>query len=93
MKLIIKINEGISIFADERQYIVKIKTTPEQRFDKQETWYLSTLDMCFQEIFDYLCKKRLADNKNKTLAEVREILIETKREILEIMRPFTELKS
>lgn len=89
MKLIIKINKEISIFADGHQYIVKIKGAPEQRLDKQETWYFPTLDMCFQEIFNYLCKKRLADNETKTLNEVRNTILETKREILEIMEPFT----
>ena len=93
MKLITKINEEITIFADEHQYIVKVKTRPNQRVDKQVTWYFPTLDMCFQEIFDYLCKKRLADNENKTLNEVRNTILETKREILEIMEPFVDVKS
>lgn len=93
MKLITKINEEVSIFADEHQYVVKIKTTPNQRLDKQITGYFPTLDICFQEIFEYLCKKRLADNENKTLKEVRDIILRTKREIFEIMKPFVELKS
>jgi len=45
------------------------------------------------EIFDYLRKKRLADNENKTLKEVRDIILKTKKEILEIMEPFVDVKS
>jgi len=63
MKLITRINEKISIFADENQFIVKIRSKPNLRIDKQETWYFPTLDMCFQEIFGHLCRKRLTNKK------------------------------
>jgi hypothetical protein len=91
MKLVTKINEEISIFADQNQFIVKVRSKPNQRFDKQETWYFPTLDMCFQEIFDHLCKKRLANGKNKSLKEIAEIILKTREEILKIMEPFTKL--
>jgi hypothetical protein len=92
MKLVTKINEEISIFADESQFIVKVRSKPNQRFDKQETWYFPTLDMCFQEIFDHLCKKRLANGRNKSLKEITEIILKTREEILKIMEPFTKLR-
>jgi len=52
MKLVTKINERISICADEGRFVVKVK--PNQRLDKQESWYFPTLDMCFKESYDTL---------------------------------------
>jgi hypothetical protein len=92
MKLVAKINERISIYADENQFVVKVRSKPNQRLDKQESWYFPTLDMCFQEIFDYLCRKRLADGRNKSLKEVAEIILKTREEILKIMEPFVKLR-
>lgn len=92
MKLVTEISEEISIFADENQFVVKVRSKPNQRFDKQETWYFPTLDICFHEIFDYFCKKKLTDGRKKSLKEIAEIILETKKEILEIMKPFVELK-
>ena len=92
MKLITKINKKISIWADENQYIVRIQRDKNPDMKHSENWYLPTLDMCFQEIFDYLCKKRLSQGKEKSLEEVRDITLKTKEEISEIMKPFTEVK-
>jgi hypothetical protein len=48
--------------------------------------------MCFQDVFEYLCRKRLANGKNKSLREIAEIILKTKEEILKIMEPFVRLK-
>jgi hypothetical protein len=48
--------------------------------------------MCFQEIFEYLCRKKLANGKNKNLKEVAEIILKTREEILKIMEPFVRLR-
>lgn len=93
MKLITRINEKISIWANTHQYVVRIKKNPNQREKHGEIWYLPTLDSCFTEIFDYLCKERLADDRNKNLKEIAEIILETKKEILKILEPFVNLKS
>jgi len=87
MKRVTRVNEKISIFADENQFIIKIRSKQSQRLDKQRTWYAPTLEMCFREIFEYLCRKRLADGKNKSLEEFTE----TRKEILEIMESFVKL--
>jgi hypothetical protein len=92
MKLVTKINEKISIYADVNQFVVKIRSRSNQRLDKQETWYFPTLDMCFQEIFDYLCRKRVADGRNKSLKKVAEIILKTREEIMKIMKPFVRLR-
>lgn len=87
-KLVVKINQEISIFSDRNQYMVKIcKNT------KPEYSYFPTLDMCFQEIFDYFCKAKLANDKDKEMKEVAEIIWNTRKEILEILKPFAEVKS
>jgi hypothetical protein len=43
MKLVAKINERISIYANENQFVVKVRSKPNQRLDKQESWYFSLL--------------------------------------------------
>ena len=87
MKLITKINELISIWSDQKQYVVKIG-----KGSKPDYWYFPTLDSCFVEIFDYQCKTKLANGKNKTLRDIAEIILNTRKEILEIIAPFQELK-
>ena len=93
MKLICKINERISIWADEHQYVVRIQTNPNQKIKHADSSYFSTLEACFDEIFDHLCRSRLADGQDKDLKEIAKIILMTKKEIMEIMRPFTELKT
>ena len=87
-KLITKINKEITILADKHQYILRINKN-----SKPEYWHLPTLDMCFQEIFDYLCKTNLANGKNKDMEKITKIIWETRKEILEIMKPFVDIKS
>lgn len=93
MKLITRINEKISIWADTHQYTVRIKKNRNQREKHAEVWYLPTLDVCFTEIFDYLCKEQLANGKDKSLKEIAKIILEIKEEILKIMEPFVDLRS
>ena len=87
-KLITKINNKIIILADKHQYIVKIS-----KGSKPEYWHLPTIDMCFQEIFDYLCKTNLASGKNKDMEKIAKIIWKTRKEILEIMKPFVDIKN
>ena len=87
-KLVIKINDQITISSDENQYIVRIHNGK-----RAENRYYPTLDMCFQEIFDHLCKIRLADGKDKKMEEVAKVIKNTKKEILEIMKPFVDIKA
>jgi L-lactate utilization protein LutB len=87
-KLVAKINNKITILADKNQYIVKITEG-----SKPTYCFFPTLDACFQEIFDYLCKKNVADGKNKDIQDIAKIIWETKEQILEIMNPFVDVKS
>jgi len=83
MKLVIKINNNISILSDVKQYVMKVRygKTPEY-------WYFGTLDSCFEETFDHLCKVRLGENKRKEIKEIAKIILETREEIFNIMKPF-----
>jgi len=88
MKLVAKINDKISIWGDRNQFMVKVQKNENS---KPDYWYLPGLDACFTEIFDYLCREKLADGRNKELKEVAQIILDAKKEILEIMAPFVEL--
>jgi len=88
MKLVIKINDKISIWGNRNQFVVKVQ---ENENSKPNYWYLPGLDVCFTEIFEYLCREKLADGRNKELKEVAQIILATKKEILEILAPFVEL--
>lgn len=91
MKLICKLNERISIWADEHQYVVRTQTSPKQKVKHADSSYFSSLESCFEEVFECLCRTRLADGKDKEIKQVAEIITATKKEIANIMRPFTEL--
>lgn len=92
MKLICHINDLISIWADDNQYVVRIKTTPKQNIKHANNSYFPNLAMCFDEIFEHLCRSRLADDSNKDFREIAKIIIVTKQEIQTIMQPFVELR-
>lgn len=91
MKLICKINNRVSIWADEHQYVVRTQTSPKQKMKHADSSYFPSLESCFAEVFDWLCRTRLADGRDKGMKEVAEIIITTKKEIENIMRPFVEL--
>lgn len=91
MKSICNISDLISIWADDRQYIVRRQTNKKQNSKHADSAYFPTLEACFQEVFEILCRERLADGKKKTLKEVVEIIRATRQEIREIMQPFVNL--
>lgn len=92
MKLICKVNQKISIWADEHQYVVRTQTSSKQKMKHADSSYFSSLESCFEEVFEYLCRTRLADGRDKKIKEIAEIIIATKKDIIKIMRPFTELR-
>jgi len=92
MKLICKINERISIWADEHQYVVRAQTSSKQKMKHASNSYFSSLDSCFEEAFENLCRARLADGRDKKIEEVAEIIVAVKKEITDTMRPFVGLR-
>jgi hypothetical protein len=54
--------------------------------------YHATIAGVFEEIFDRETKKKLTKGKLKTMKEIRDIILETKKEINKIMKPFENLE-
>lgn len=71
-KLIIKLDNDISIYANKHEYIVKFQG---------ENWYLPDLPICFQEIFGVKVRHKLIESQAKGMKEVIEIIKNTKKEI------------
>lgn len=70
-KLILKVIDGVEIWADEVCYMVKIDTNPPA--------YYTDLPMCFQEIFEQVLQHRLMENEKKTIDEILSIVKDTKK--------------
>jgi len=84
-KLILKVSDGVEIWGDPRQYMIKFR---DNKGDIQHyrTEYLPDLEMCFREIFENILKNRLMNNKKKTCDEILRIVKETKKEIEKIWK-------
>lgn len=91
MKMICKISELITLWADENQYVVRVQKNASQKMKHAESWYFSSLAQCFEEVFDYLHRHNLTRGEHKSIREVAEIILATKKEILDIMAPFAGL--
>ena len=91
MKIICEVLPGISIWADEHQYVVRVKKSDRQKDKHAECWYFPSLEYCFQEIFDHLCRERLVVGQAKTLPEVAEVVKAVRTEIRSILEPFTSV--
>jgi len=83
MKKVVQINEDIAIWSDSKQYILRIRG--------QHSRYFPELENCFQDMFDYICKKKLSEGKTKTMEQTVKIIKDTKKEIKDIIKPFTKL--
>lgn len=87
MKLAIKINKRISIKGYKHGYAVVVKRDPKHDDRHADVWYYSTLEACFEEIFDYLVRKRISNGKNKTMLDIAKTIRRTKKEIWKILEP------
>jgi len=76
MRLILKINDNVSIWSDFRQCIVKVGKV---------RWYFGGLEECFLDIYDHLCKEKLEESTEKNFREIRKIILEVKDEIIDII--------
>lgn len=99
MKKIVQINNKFSIWGDSNQYILRLfigkqvdKKTGEMKEIYREEGYFGTLEALMQDLFLELSRSKLLSGKEKTMKEVRDIILDTKKEILKIMRPFSSLK-
>jgi len=69
-RLVLRIDDKISIHADSFQYIMIINNHPS---------YFDSLERCFQEIFNYKVKIALIDNPEKNIQKIIEIHKEIKK--------------
>lgn len=90
-KLIAHITSTISMYADEYQYILIIKSNPDQALNNGKHSYHQTISYCFEEILSYLTKSNLADGKDKTVEEMAINMENTIKEIRTILKPFEDL--
>lgn len=72
-------------------YILFVKSG-EGAVGASHTWYYPDIDFLFLDLWKFLVRGRLATGRNITFEEIVEIVRKTKGEILEIMKPFEELK-
>jgi len=69
--------------ADSRQYILII----ERRYA-----YHACISDAFESLFEWLVRDRLLSGKEKSMKQIVKIMVETRKEILEIIKPFEHLK-
>ncbi len=99
MNKIIEISKKpyVAIFSDNRQYVVWIgkRMGIDKKGKEVESgiivWYFPTLEMCFQEIFEWFIKKELSKQTCSDLEELKKILVETKEKIRDIIKPLETL--
>ncbi len=90
-KLIAHITPTISLLADDRQYILVIKSNSAQNIKNGYHTYHRTIGDCFEEILSHKIKLNLADEKNKTMKDIAIIVENTAQEIRKLFKPFEEL--
>lgn len=88
MKKICHVTPLISIWVDELQYIVRIQKIESQLYKHAECRYFTSLETCFQDVFDLLCKQNLCRANITVLTEVVDVILKTKEEIRLIVEPF-----
>jgi len=88
MKKIYDINNKISIWADNLQYVVKIALNKKKTSKKQayEYWYLPTLHACFEEIYECLLKEKLTAKVQKDISDIKATFLKVKEDILNAVR-------
>jgi hypothetical protein len=87
-RLVSHLAPGISIFADEWNYILLTKENGIGAKKNGHRQYFGTIADCFQAIWDFKVKTALADNQDKTLEDILKILKATREEMRELMKPF-----
>ncbi len=81
MKLITKINQETWIVADEHQYAVRYQSGTKAKYA-----YFSNLSQAYEHVYDVLVRERLADDRDKSTAEVIEIIEKTRDEFIELFK-------
>ncbi|MDO8600551.1 MAG: hypothetical protein Q7R73_02945 [bacterium] len=85
-KLIAHITPTISLFADDRQYVLVIRENKKQTIVRGYHTYFLTIGECFEEVVTHMTRKNLADGKDKTLKEMVSIIENTSKEVRTLFR-------
>jgi len=75
-KLILRVNEEIAIYGSVHEYIVEIG-----KESNVNRWFLPDLQTCFEEIYEYILKKKLMFSRKKDCDNIIKIINETRKEI------------
>ena len=90
MNKIIEISKKpyLAIYCDDKQYViwVGLREKNGEQVGK-EMWFLPSLEMCFQEIFEWSLKRELCKKTLKDMSEMKEVILKVKKKILKIMKP------
>ena len=89
-QLIAHLTPLVSIYADDLNYILIIRKDTEQAIKNGKHTYHSSLSDVFDELLSLKILKNLANNQNKTLVEMIEIINNTRKEIKSLIQPFEE---
>ena len=90
MNKIIEISKKpyLAIYVDNQQYIiwVGLREKNGEQVGK-EMWFLPSLEMCFQEIWEYFLRRELGKKTLNNLSEMKEVILKVKKKISKIMKP------
>ena len=89
-KLIANITPTIHLFADHRNYILITRNNTAQPMKDGYHTYFQTIAGVFNEIFTYKVKAKLANDTDKTVEEMLEIIKNTTKEIQGLIDAFID---
>lgn len=91
-KLIAHLDATTSLFADGYNYILVLKDNPNQLVKNAQQHFFGTLAECFDEFFAHKLKSNLADDRDKNISEILDIINTTRREVKDLIRPFEDIR-
>jgi hypothetical protein len=91
-KLIANLFPTIHLFGDERNYVLVIRKDTGQSMRNGYHMYFSSLSSVFAELFEHQVRANLANGLDKTATEMVEIINNTRKQVLDLLTPFEQLK-
>jgi len=91
-KLIANLFPTIHLLGEERNYILVIRKHTNQSMRNGHHMYFSSLSSAFAELFEFQVRANLSNGLNKSATEMIEIIESTRKEILDLLEPFEQLK-
>ncbi|HBA45664.1 hypothetical protein A2W67_01110 [Candidatus Nomurabacteria bacterium RIFCSPLOWO2_02_40_28] len=90
-KLIAHLTSTISLLADDRQYILVIKSNPTQSIKNGYHTYHRAIGDCFEEILSHMIRLNIADGKDKEMKDIAIIVENTAQKIRKLFKSFEDL--